>query len=67
VEQPGRHIVQLRYWPRAFYAGLLVSATTLAFLAFVCWAQATERLRHWSRKEQSLVASVSRGIIWLVE
>jgi hypothetical protein len=65
LNETGRYVVRLRYWPRAFYAGLVLSVLTLAMIAFACWAQGTGRLHNWARQGPSLVASLSRGLIWV--
>jgi hypothetical protein len=67
LPQPGPYQVDLRYRPRAFYAGLAVSGCSLALLLWICWAYRSSRLARWAQGGTSLAARGSRAVLWLIE
>jgi uncharacterized membrane protein YfhO len=51
---PGKHIIELHYWPKRFTEGLAIAAVTV--LAFVAAA-----LVSWRRKRTTLFSATPHG------
>ncbi|MFQ5809087.1 MAG: hypothetical protein ACE5JM_05665 [Armatimonadota bacterium] len=48
LQETGSYTIRLRYLPRSFVVGLIVSVLSIAGWALACWASATGRLGRWS-------------------
>lgn len=44
LQKTGNYTIHLRYIPRSFYTGLIISILSLAVIGFICWTYATGRL-----------------------
>jgi hypothetical protein len=53
VDRIGDYTIHLRYWPRAFYAGLAITLLSLGGVVGAIWAYRADRL--------------PRALVWLIE
>jgi hypothetical protein len=66
LEETGDYIIHLRYYPRAFYAGLAVTISSFLALTCVCWAYKTGRLDRWARSGPRVLQKGSRAVLWSI-
>jgi hypothetical protein len=63
LQETGNYEIHLRYRPRSFYAGLVVTILSLLALACVSWFYGSGRLRKWSEHGSPIPQTTS---LWLV-
>ncbi|MFC1716959.1 hypothetical protein ACFL6S_25045 [Candidatus Poribacteria bacterium] len=66
-QEAGSYTIRMKYIPRSFYGGLMVSIFSLFALAFVCWAYKTGRLLRWSQSATPFLRRGSQALLWLVD
>ena len=66
LRETGVYTIHMRYIPRSFYAGLIISIFSLLVLAFICWAYVTGRLHDWTQHPLPFIKRGSRAILWLI-
>ncbi len=47
LEQTGAYVIHLRYLPRSFVVGLVVSVVSIAGWVLFCWSSGARRLQRW--------------------
>jgi hypothetical protein len=67
LNEPGNYNVTLRYIPRSFYAGIIVSILSFIILVFVCWSYRTGRLKKWSQNAFVPLRQLSQFIRWFID
>lgn len=66
LEETGNYTIHLRYYPRAFFAGMAVTISSLLALICVCWAYKTGRLDQWARSGPRVLQKGSRAVLWSI-
>lgn len=65
--EPGSYNITMRYVPRSFFMGLIVSILSLIMLVFICWSYKTGRLTKWSQNKSFPLRQMSRFVLWLID
>ena len=61
----GSYTINLKYIPRSFYTGLVISILSLAVLGVICWVYLTGRLFSWAQNASPFLKRASQAILWL--
>ena len=67
LEEAGSYKVTMRYIPRIFFIGLIISILSLIIVSFTCWSYKTGRLTKWSQNTSVPLRQVSRFILWFID
>lgn len=65
LQETGSYMIRMKYISRSFYAGLAISILSVLALIFVCWANMTGRILHWSQSASPFLRRVSQAFLWL--
>ena len=67
LQDTGSYTIHLRYIPRSFYTGLIVSIFSFVIFGLICWAYATGRLLKYSKDGSSVLRMSSKAILWMID